>query len=684
MTREQAEARIKELTELIEQHNYNYYVLNQPIISDYEFDKLLNELIALEKDYPDLISPQSPTQRVGGQVTNEFQSVAHRFPMLSLGNTYSEGEVVDFDNRVRKLLGEEPEYVCELKYDGVAISLLYEKGLLVRAVTRGDGTRGDDVTINVKTIRSIPLRLRGHYPEIFEIRGEIYMPRASFERLNQEREEIGETPFANPRNAAAGSLKLQDSAEVARRGLDCFLYYIMADELPFDNHYDSLLAARSWGFRISDYMARCKNLGEVFAFIHDWDAAREQLPFDIDGVVIKVNHFKHQQLLGFTAKSPRWAIAYKYKPESASTRLLKITYQVGRTGAITPVAELEPVFLSGTTVKRASLHNADIIKSLDIRNGDYVLVEKGGEIIPKITGVDYSRRKSDATPIQFISHCPECGTPLTRNPGEAAYYCPNDSGCPPQIKGRLEHFISRRAMNIESLGEGKIELLYDYGLVRKVSDFYQLTYDKLIGLQKTYPATENTPARIVSFREKTVENILKGIEQSKNVPFPRVLYALGIRYVGETVAAKLASHYLSIDKLMKASFEELVMVDEIGEKIAESVIQSLHRPDMLEIISELRRAGVQLEMKPEKAQNLGDSLKGKSVVVSGDFGTPQRRKEIEELIVAHGGKLVSSVSAKTSFIVAGENMGPSKREKALQWNIPVISEEEFLFMMGMK
>lgn len=681
MTREQAEARVKELTDLIEQHNYNYYVLNQPVISDYEFDKLLNELIELEKAFPELASPHSPTQRVGGQVTNEFQSVAHRFPMLSLSNTYSEGEVTDFDNRVRKLLGEDPEYVCELKYDGVAISLLYEKGLLVRAVTRGDGTRGDDVTVNVKTIRSIPLRLRGNYPEVFEIRGEIYMPRASFERLNQEREEIGETPFANPRNAAAGSLKLQDSAEVARRGLECFLYYIMADELPFDNHYDSLLAARSWGFRISDYMARCHNLSAVFDFIHEWESAREQLPFDIDGVVIKVNHFRHQQLLGFTAKSPRWAIAYKYKPESVSTRLRGVTYQVGRTGAITPVAELEPVFLSGTTVKRASLHNADIIQALDIREGDFVFVEKGGEIIPKITGVDYSRRQPDAQPVQFITHCPECGTPLKRNPGEAAFYCPNDSGCPPQIKGRLEHFISRRAMNIESLGEGKIELLYDYGLVKKVSDFYHLTFDKLIGLQKTYPASDNAPARTVSFREKTVENILKGIEQSKKVPFPRVLYALGIRYVGETVAAKLARHYLSIDNLMRASFEELVMVDEIGEKIAESVIQTLHRPDMQEIIRELKEAGVQLAMQPENTESRSEKLKGKSVVVSGDFGTPQRRKEIEELVVAHGGKLVSSVSAKTSFIVAGENMGPSKREKALQLNIPVISEHDFLKMI---
>jgi len=682
MNREQAQARIKELTDLIEQHNYNYYVLNQPVISDYEFDKLLEELIALEKEFPEFLSPHSPSQRVGGQVTSEFRAVNHRYPMLSLGNTYSEGEVRDFANRVRKTLEEEPEYVCELKYDGVAISLLYENGVLVRAVTRGDGNRGDDVTVNVKTIRSIPLRLRGNYPAVFEIRGEIIMPRASFDRLNQEREEIGEPPFANPRNAAAGSLKLQDSAEVARRGLDCFLYYLMADELPLDNHYDTLQAARSWGFRISDYMARCRNLDEVFDFIHEWEKAREELPFDIDGVVIKVNSFKHQQILGYTAKSPRWAIAYKYKPESVSTWLFGITFQVGRTGTVTPVAELEPVFLSGTTVKRASLHNADIIKSLDIREGDFVFVEKGGEIIPKITGVDLSKRSPGAQPIPFITHCPECNTPLMRNPGEAAYYCPNDSGCPPQIKGRLEHFISRKAMNIESLGEGKIEVLYDYGLVRKVSDFYKLTYDNLIGLQKTYPATGDSLARTVSFREKTVENILKGIELSKQVPFPRVLYALGIRYVGETIASKLAHHYLSMDKLLKATFEELVMVDEIGEKIAQSLVQTLHRPDMLEIIEELRTAGVQLEITSVKPEKKGDILAGKTIVVSGDFGAPQRRKEIEELVTAYGGKLGSGVNSKTSFVVAGLNMGPAKKEKAILLGIPVITEDEFLKMIS--
>ncbi|MDK2910962.1 MAG: ligase [Bacteroidales bacterium] len=678
MNREQAQARIKELTDLIEQHNYNYYVLNQPVISDYEFDKLLEELIALEKEFPEFLSPHSPSQRVGGQVTSEFRAVNHRYPMLSLGNTYSEGEVRDFANRVRKTLEVDPEYVCELKYDGVAISLLYENGVLVRAVTRGDGNRGDDVTVNVKTIRSIPLRLRGNYPAVFEIRGEIIMPRASFDRLNQEREEIGEPPFANPRNAAAGSLKLQDSAEVARRGLDCFLYYLMADELLWDNHYDTLQAARTWGFRISDYMARCRNLDEVFDFIHEWEKAREELPFDIDGVVIKVNSFKHQQILGYTAKSPRWAIAYKYKPESVSTRLFGITFQVGRTGTVTPVAVLVPVFLSGTTVKRASLHNADIIKSLDIREGDFVFVEKGGEIIPKITGVDLSKRIPGAQPIPFITHCPECNTPLLRNPGEAAYYCPNDSGCPPQIKGRLEHFISRKAMNIESLGEGKIEVLYDYGLVRKVSDFYKLTYDNLIGLQKTYPATGDSPARSVSFREKTVENILKGIELSKLVPFPRVLYALGIRYVGETIASKLAHHYLSMDKLLKATFEELVMVDEIGEKIAQSLVQTLHRPDMLEIIEELRTAGVQLEITSVKPEKKGDILAGKTIVVSGDFGSPQRRKEIEELVTAYGGKLGSGVNSKTSFVVAGLNMGPAKKEKAIQLGIPVITEDEFL------
>jgi DNA ligase (NAD+) len=675
---QQAKARIEELTSIIEQHNYNYYVLNAPTISDYEFDKLMAELIELEKQFPHLVSPYSPTQRVGGTITKEFQSVRHRTPMLSLTNTYTESEIRDFDQRVRKTVGDDVEYVCELKFDGVAISLIYEDGKLIRGVTRGDGTQGDDVTANVKTIHSIPLRLKGDFPAQLEMRGEIYMTRAEFNRLNQEREEIGEVPFVNPRNAAAGSLKLQDSTEVAHRHLNCFLYYVLSDNLESDNHYDSLMLARTWGFRISPYIARCKNMEEIFDFIREWDKGRDELPFDIDGVVIKVNQFRYQQILGTTAKSPRWAIAFKFQPESVSTRLLNITFQVGRTGAITPVAELEPVFLAGTTVKRATLHNADIIASLDIRMGDFVFVEKGGEIIPKITGVDFSKRQANSQPFSFIKFCPECKTPLIRNPGEAAWYCPNETGCPPQIKGRLEHFISRKAMNIESLGEGRIEILYENGLVRKISDFYKLTYEQLIGLQKVYPATDKTPARIVTFREKTVENILKGIEQSKSVPFPRVLYALGIRYVGETVARKLALHYLSIDKLMQASFEELILVDEVGEKIAESIVKTLHQPEMKEIINELKKAGVQMSLKAEEKRQQGDALAGKSIVVSGDFGDPERRKEIEQMVINYGGKLATNVSSKTSFIVAGSNMGPSKKQKAIELGIPILNEQEFL------
>ncbi len=682
MELEHARTRIEELTEMIEQHNYNYYVLNAPTISDYEFDKLMAELIKLEKQFPQLASPYSPTQRVGGEITKEFQTVRHRTPMLSLSNTYTDTEIRDFDQRVRKTIGNEVEYVCELKFDGVAISLIYEDGKLIRGVTRGDGTQGDDVTANVKTIRSIPLRLKGDFPSQLEMRGEIYMTHAEFNRLNQEREEIGEIPFVNPRNAAAGSLKLQDSTEVAHRHLECFVYYVLSDSLKYDNHYDSLMAACNWGFRISPYISRCKNIDEIFDFIEEWNKGREHLPFDIDGVVIKVNSFRHQQILGTTAKSPRWAIAFKFQPESVSTRLLNISFQVGRTGAITPVAELEPVFLAGTTVKRATLHNADIIASLDIRVGDYVFVEKGGEIIPKITGVDFSKRPPSSQPFTFIEYCPECGTPLRKNPGEATWYCPNETGCPPQIKGRLEHFISRKAMNIESLGEGRIEILYENRLVRKISDFYKLTYNQLIGLKKVYPATDKTPARVVSFREKTVENILKGIEQSKSVPFPRVLYALGIRYVGETVARKLALHYHSIDRLMQASFEELILVDEIGEKIAESIVKTLHQPEMKEIIEELKKAGVQMSLSVEEKQTQGNILAGKTFVVSGDFGSAERRREIEQMVVNNGGKLGTSVSSKTSFIVAGSQMGPSKKQKAIELGIPLLNEQEFLDLLG--
>lgn len=681
MERELAVKRIHELTESLNRHNYRYYVLNDPIISDYEFDRMMDELIKLEKEFPGLALPGSPASRVGGEITREFATVRHRYPMLSLSNTYSEGEIRDFDNRVRKLSGRAAEYVCELKYDGVAISLLYENGHLVRAVTRGDGVHGDDVTANIRTIRSIPLQLYGNYPAAFEIRGEVFMPRAAFDRLNLEREDIGETAFANPRNAAAGSLKLQDSAEVARRGLDCYLYYVMGDRLPFGHHYDLMMAAREWGFKVPDYIAKCNEISEIISFIETFGRERQQLPFDIDGVVVKVNQLALQDELGFTAKSPRWAIAYKFQPESALTRLNGITYQVGRTGAVTPVAELEPVLLAGTTVKRASLHNADVMAELGIHSGDWVYVEKGGDIIPKITAVDFSKRTTGSQPAVFITNCPECHSVLVRNPGEAAWYCPNETGCPPQIKGKLEHFIGRKAMNIDSLGEGKIELLYEKGLVRKISDFYHLEASQLIGLQKEYPAGEQVTARVVSFREKTVENILKGIAQSKSVPFPRVLFALGIRYVGETVARKLALHYRSIRRLMAATYEELILVNEIGDRIARSLMEHLHRPEMRLIISELEAAGLQLQMPESDTEPVGTALNGKTIVVSGDFGTAARRRELEAMVVAQGGKLGSAVTSKTNFVVAGANMGPAKRSKAMDLGIPLLTEAEFLAML---
>jgi DNA ligase (NAD+) len=602
--------------------------------------------------------------------------------MMSLSNSYSIGEIVEFDNRIKKLTGKSPEYVCELKYDGLSISLIYEKGLLIRAVTRGDGIRGDDVTNNVKTIKSIPLRLRGNFPDELEIRGEIFMPHKEFDRLNREREEIGESPFANPRNAAAGSLKLQDPAEVAKRNLDCYLYYIPHDLEGINTHYQSMRYAASLGFKVSKYMALCKNIDEIKEYINDWEKGRKNLPFDIDGIVIKVNDIRLQKELGYTAKSPRWAIAYKFKAERAETTLLSIDYQVGRTGAVTPVANLKPVLLAGTTVKRASLHNADIIKALDVRIGDTVFVEKGGEIIPKIVGVNLQKRPEGAKPVEFIKNCPQCGTPLIRKEGEAAHYCPNEDGCPPQIKGKLEHFISRKAMNIDSLGEGKIEMLYDHGLVKNIADLYDLTYDKLIGIEKIIPAGDGKKEKKISFREKTVQNILKGIEQSKTVPFTRVLYALGIRYVGETVAKKLANHFKSIDNLIRASFDELVAVEEIGEKIAESVINYFKKEEHIKIIERLKEKGVKLEIKDDGSTSVYENkLQGKSFVVSGVFKN-YSRDEIKALIERYGGKNTSSISLKTDYLLAGDKMGPSKKEKALKLNIPVISEEDFEKMIS--
>ncbi len=675
MSEQEAKKRIEQLTHELQQHNYNYYVLANPTITDYDFDQLLKELELLEKQYPQFKLPDSPTLRVGGDITKSFKTVKHRYPMMSLSNSYSEEEIRDFIHRVTKAVGTDVEFVCELKYDGVAISLTYENGLLVQAVTRGDGVRGDDVTNNIKTIKSIPLRLRGDYPEELEVRGEIFMPHKGFNRLNSEREEIGEAPFANPRNATAGSIKMQDPKEVAKRPLDCIIYYVPQDLPGITTHYDAIKYVGSLGIKTSNNIALCRKEEDIFEFINDWNVGREHLPYDIDGIVIKVNSLLLQKELGYTAKSPRWAIAYKFKAERVETVLLSIDYQVGRTGAVTPVANLRPVQLAGTVVKRASLHNADIIAQLDVRVGDTVFVEKGGEIIPKIVAVNFEKRPVNALPVRFIENCPQCGTPLVRKEGEAAFYCPNEDSCPPQIKGKLEHFISRKAMNIDSLGEGKIEMLFDNGLVKNVADLYYLTYDQLLGLEKIIPAEENKKEKKISFKEKTVQNILKGIENSLAVPFPRVLYALGIRYVGETVAKKLTARFTSIDQLQQASYDELISVDEIGEKIAESVIEWFKKPEHIEIIERLKAKGVQMEIT-ETAAPVSDVLQGKSFVVSGVFER-HSRNEIKALIEQYGGKNVGSISSKTNYVLAGANMGPAKKEKAEKLGVPIISEEEF-------
>ncbi|HEY4784590.1 MAG TPA: NAD-dependent DNA ligase LigA [Bacteroidales bacterium] len=667
MTRDEANKRIQHVRNEIDKHNHLYYVLSRPAISDYDYDMLMKELEALEQQFPEFFDENSPSQRVGNDINLEFRQIEHRYPMLSLGNTYSEEELRDFDNRVKKALEVPYQYVCELKYDGVSISLTYEKGVLKHAVTRGDGTKGDDVTANVKTIKSIPLRLKGTgYPDLFEIRGEIFYPHKVFEQINQERVQNGEEPYANPRNTASGTLKLQNSSLVAKRKLDCYLYYLMGDKLPSGSHCQNLEMARQWGFKIPEYIKLVSGIDEVFDFIKYWDVERENLPFDIDGIVIKVDSLAQQAELGFTAKVPRWAIAYKFQAERAETKLLSIDYQVGRTGAITPVANLDPVLLAGTTVKRASLHNADQIALLDVRVHDWVYVEKAGEIIPQIVGVNTARRPSQSEPVQFIKDCPECGTALLRNEGEAAWYCPNENGCPPQITGKIEHFISRACMNINA-GEATADLLFRKGLVHKASDLYKLTKSQLLTLER--------------FADKSAENLIKSIEESKKVPFSRVLYALGIRFVGETVAKKLAMYFKNMDALIDASQDDLTAVEEIGERIAKSVIEYFDDPKSLEIVSDLREAGVQLSLGEETTQSLSDKLKGKSVVVSGSFDTPQRRKELEQLVEFHGGKKVDSVSVSTSFIVAGENMGPSKLEKARKLNIPIISENDFLKMV---
>ncbi|MCC7318608.1 MAG: NAD-dependent DNA ligase LigA [Bacteroidales bacterium] len=678
MTKDQAQLRIEELSRLLDQHNYNYYVLAAPTITDYAFDMLMEELIRLENQFPDLSAADSPSKRVGGEVTKQFQTVQHRYAMLSLSNSYNEGEIREFHNRVVKTLEQEAEYVCELKYDGLAISILYENGKLIQAVTRGDGNKGDDVTSNVKTIRSIPLKLKGSYPKRFEIRGEIYFPHDSFQAANEARIEEGTAPFANPRNAAAGTLKMQDSAEVSRRKLDCWFYYIMGENLPFKSHYESLQAAKSWGFKISSAIALCKNEAEIFEYIHDWEKGRNELPFDIDGIVIKVNRFDQQQLLGFTAKSPRWAIAYKYKAEEVTTQLLTVTYQVGRTGAVTPVANLKPVLLAGTTIKRASLHNADIILGLDLHENDTVVVEKGGEIIPKITSVKTALRDPSSKEVSFITHCPECGTALVRSEGESAWYCPNSYHCPPQIKGRLSHFIARKAMNIEGLGEGRVELLFDHGLVHNVADLYDLRYDQLLGLEKTFE-DDDGKLRKIGFREKTSRLIVESIEASKAIPYPRLLFALGIRFVGETVAAKLAEAFPSIELLMRAQYNDLIEVEEIGDRIAESVLAFFDDLENMQTISRLQQHGLQFSHVAKNTM-LSSVLEGKTIVISGVFETFSR-DEAKTLIENHGGKVSSSISAKTSFILAGDQMGPSKKEKAEKLGVQLMDEAGFLYLI---
>ncbi len=681
MSEQEAKIKIDALTRELKAHNYKYYVLANPNLSDREFDRMLKELESLENQFPNLAHSDSPVKVVGGAVTKNFITKKHSKPMLSLGNTYSEEELRDFDDRAKKLAGMDFEYVCELKFDGFAIGLTYKNGHLVQALTRGDGIQGDDVTDNVKTIRSIPHKLTGNYPHEFEIRGEIFMHRKAFDRMNEERIKNGEAPFANPRNSAAGTIKLQESSEVAKRPLDCFLYHFLGDEKRFLTHYDSLKEAATWGLQVNDAMKICKNVDEVLQFIKHWDKERKNLSFEIDGVVIKVNSFQLQHELGFTAKTPRWAIAYKFETEQASTLLNSVSFQVGRTGAITPVANLEPVLLLGTTVKRASLHNEDIIKELDVRIGDTVFVEKGGEIIPKIVGVNLSLRPATAQVFQFITQCPECGTPLIRSEGEAAHYCPNESGCPPQIKGKMVHFIARKAMNIDGLGEETIDLLWENGLVKNVADLYDLTYASVLGLSKTTLNEASGEERTVSLREKSAENLITGIEHSKSVPFERLLFALGIRFVGETVAKKLARHFKNVDAIAQADFESLVAVDEIGDRIAESIQQWFADPNNQQIIEKLKSSGLQLHLDERDVQKIDNKLLGKSFVVSGVF-SKFSRDAIKESIEKFGGKNVGSISSKTDYVLAGENMGPAKLEKASELGIPIISEDDFIVMIS--
>lgn len=671
--------RILQLRRELHEHNHRYYVLNQPTISDQDFDFLLHELHELEAKHPEMYDDNSPTQRVGNDINQQFNQVEHRYPMLSLANTYNREDVQTWYTQVSKgLEGQEFEICCEMKYDGLSISLTYENGRLVRAVTRGDGVRGDDVTQNVRTIRCIPLQLpedlsaenmAGGYPETFEIRGEILLPWESFRRLNAEREESGERLFANPRNAASGTLKSQNSRVVAERGLDAYLYYLLGEQLPSDGHYENLTQCARWGFKMSEGMKKCKTLQEVMDYISYWDVERKNLPVATDGIVLKVNSLRQQQHLGYTAKSPRWAIAYKFKAERVCTPLLEVTYQVGRTGAVTPVANMAPVWLAGTTVKRATLNNEDFIRSFDLHVGDYVYVEKGGEIIPKIVGVDVSRRSADAEPVRFVTRCPECGAELVRYEGEAAHYCPNEAGCPPQIKGRIEHFIARKAMNIMTLGAETVDDYYNRGLIHNFADLYELTPQQI---------TSGNENRIVS-----AQKVVKGISDSKEVPFERVVFALGIRFVGETTARLLARHFKDMDSLANASLDQLLEVDGVGNVIAESVIRYFNDKDNMEIINRLRGYGLNMKLSEQQLSDRSDTLAGKSVVISGVF-QHHSRDEYKQIIEQHGGKNVGSISGKTSFILAGANMGPSKLQKAEKLGIPVVSEDDFLDMINDK
>lgn len=669
MSPAEVKKQIQSLTTELKQHSYNYYVLAMPTISDFEFDQKLEQLNELEKQFPEFADPDSPTQVVGGDITKEFVTVKHKWPMLSLGNTYNEQELVDFDQRVRKAIGDNFEYVCELKFDGLSMSLTYQDGKLLRAVTRGDGVQGDDVTTNIRTINTIPKRLaEGNYPGHFEIRGEVFMHLKAFERLNNERIENGEQPYANPRNFASGTVKMQDSAEVARRPLDCFLYGLYTDKQLFKTHWESLQAVKDWGFHVNDESRLCTTINEVLAFINEWDKKRFGLSYDIDGIVIKVNNYNQQQELGYTAKSPRWAISYKFKAAQVQTELLAVTYQVGRTGAVTPVANLKPVLLAGTTVKRATLHNADEIeKRLQLHEGDWVFVEKGGEIIPKIISVNMDKRQPGAEAIKYITHCPACNTLLVRQEGEAAYYCPNDEGCPPQIVGKMQHFISRKAMNIDGLGDETIDTLYQRGFIKRISDIYELQNhsDELKQMGR--------------FGEKSINNMLEGIEKSKQMPFEKVLFGLGIRYIGETVAKKLTHHFKNIDNLIAASLEELIVAEEIGERIAQSLIEYFGDTKHLEEIEKLKARGLQFVAEEKVVTLASEKLSGKTFIISGTFD--RSRDELKDIIEQNGGKILSSISAKLNYLVAGDNMGPAKLEKATKLNIPIISDEELMGMI---